>query len=527
MNVLFLLTTVGSKVHAHHPTGFLSAVLKEAGHNTEFIELSNLNYDLLRERIETFKPNVLAASSVMQQMPYVTNAINYAKAAFPELTTVLGGTHPILVPNSINSIEGLDALCVGEGELPLLELVNAVEGGNDLTAIPNFRIRTGSKEIVSTPLSYAVTEADLAVLPMQHHEIFPRFRDADRDSKLSFVPRVLWGRGCPYACSYCAVPSLRKALKEPMKESGAKWVRYPPVERAIEEIMFLSDRWKFDTFVIDDDVLSTRRDWVLELANKYPDSLRGKLSFEANLRVESIDRETMYALKDMGCNLLKFGLENGNYDLRRKILKRPIPDERIEEVFSWAHEVGIPAHTFNMVGVPGETKDTFWETVKLNRKIKPERVQITVFFPYSGVPLGEKALANGKLAKQQDSYFNGAAVEIDDLSMWRVEMYARWFKFLVYSGYSPAIAWKAGVTALKEEKYRIKNAGRSFLKSRLSPENFARVRALAAAVGLSGGSWRSKLPVETMGSDGERPDAPLQQDIEDMDQSQVTPSECT
>jgi anaerobic magnesium-protoporphyrin IX monomethyl ester cyclase len=508
VRVLFLLTTVGSKVHAHHATGFLSGVLKEKGHETAYLELDRVDYAKLKETIETFQPGVMAVSAVAQQMPYVTKLINYAKQTFPYLKTVLGGTHPMLKRDCINDIDGLDALCIGDGELPILKYVDTIEAGNlPSEDIPNMRFRMAEGVILETPLSYAVTEEDLAVLPLQDRMLFPYFNEVPFGSPLPFIPRVLWGRGCPYECTYCSVPSLKRLLKEPLQSSGAKWVRYPPPERCIEEIEGLLDRWQFDTYVIDDDVLTTRKSWILDLANKYPDQLRDRVSFEANLRVESIDRESMQALKDMGCKLLKFGLENGNYIIRQKILNRPIPDEKILEVFEWAHEIGIPAHTFNMVGVEQETKESVWETIKLNRQIRPERIQVTIFFPYIGTPMGDDARARGKIAVEQDSYYNGASVEIEGLSAWQIEFYTRWFKFLVYIGYSPKLAWGALKLAIKAE-----------IKAALPDRVYRKYRSIRF-----GDMGYKDLQVETMGSDGEHPILEAQ-DIEDMDQQQVKAS---
>ena len=504
MNVLFLLTTVGCKVHAHHATGFLSAVLKEAGHQTDYLELDRLDYQLLKDKIEDFQPQVMAVSSVGQQMPYVTKLINYAKMTFPYLKTVLGGTHPMLKRDCIHEIEGLDALCIGDGELPLLRYVEAIEGDSELDDhIPNMRFRMPGDIIIDTPLSYAVTEEDLAVLPMQNRLLFPYFRDVRKGERLLFRPRVLWGRGCPYECTYCSVPSLKKILREPIKSSGAKWVRYPPAERCIEEIEYLLERWNFDTYIIDDDVLTTHKRWILDLADKYPEHLKAKVKFEANLRVESIDKECMVALKELGCSLLKFGLENGNFSIRQKILNRPIPDEKIVEVFEWARDVGIPTHTFNMVGVETETKESVWETIKLNRKIRPERIQVTIFYPYFGTPMGDEARAKAKIVKEQDSYYAGASVQIDGLSTSQIEFYTRWFKFLVYIAYSPGLAWEAFKGALKAEARNVLPQSLYWWYSKLRY-----------------GVVTKELQVETMGADGEHPVIDMQ-DIEDMEQDQV------
>lgn len=518
MKVLFLLTSVGCRVKGHHPTGFLSAVLKSAGHETSFIELTQIDLSLLDAEIQSFKPDIIAASTVMQQFLNVKVCLDYVRKKYPHIKNVLGGTHPILKPDCIEEIQSLDALCISEGEMPLLNYVNSIQAGDGNTNIGSMYFRVDG-QIIKNPNTYAVSEEDMIDLPLQDRLVFPRFRNASHTEPLGWNPRVLWSRGCPFACTYCSVPSIRKLMKEPLKTSKTRWVRYPPVEKAIEEIEMLRDRWNFDTFIIDDDVFTTRKDWVMEFANKYPSHLKDKVQFEANLRVESVDKEIMQALKDTGCRLLKFGLENGNYDIRRKTLKRPITDEKIKEVFKWSHEVGIPAHTFNIIGIPGETKETIWQTINLNRKIKPARVQVTIFFPYFGTPLGDETRKKGLVIKESDSYFKQASVELKDLDMKDLEWYGKWFKFLVYLPYDKKAAFQQlwGNTG-KVLFQKIKSARRlgvlgslQKIKSRLSVNNAPR---------------QVKLPVETMGSDGEtveaiKADIHAQYDIEDMEANPV------
>ena len=96
MKITFLLTTIGSAVKEHHPIAFLSAVLKEAGHQTSFLELNRIDKDLIDEEIRTFNPDVIAASTVSQQYNYVKAYLNYVKSQYGNIKTVLGGTHAIL-----------------------------------------------------------------------------------------------------------------------------------------------------------------------------------------------------------------------------------------------------------------------------------------------------------------------------------------------------------------------------------------------------------------------------------------------
>ena len=161
MRVTFLLTTVGCKVQEHHPIAYLSAILKEAGHETSFLELEQIDRNLIDTEISSFKPHVIAATTVMQQFNYVKTCLNYIKSQHSNITTVLGGTHPILKPDCIKEINGLDAICLSEGEIPLLQLVDSLDKGKLNYDIPSMNFRADDGEIIYNPNTFAVTEDHL------------------------------------------------------------------------------------------------------------------------------------------------------------------------------------------------------------------------------------------------------------------------------------------------------------------------------------------------------------------------------
>jgi len=64
-------------------------------------------------------------------------------------------------------------------------------------------------------------------------------------------------------------------------------------------------------------------------------------------------------------------------------------------VFEEAKSVGLKTYSFNMIGIPGETEKTIQETINLNVRLKPDFMQITVFYPYLGTILGDRCLKEG------------------------------------------------------------------------------------------------------------------------------------
>ena len=99
-------------------------------------------------------------------------------------------------------------------------------------------------------------------------------------------------------------------------------------------------------------------------------SLRRMFILERKLK--EAETKILTALKKAGCVLVKVGVETGSEELRKKILGRFMNNKQIIKVFDIARRIGLKTCTFNMIGVPGETKETIQDTINLNKRLKPE-----------------------------------------------------------------------------------------------------------------------------------------------------------
>ena len=437
MKVLFVLPQVGAAVPSFHSISILSAVAKKAGHKTALLEMPEMRLESIDEAIARHDPAVVAITSVTQQIPYSKRIISHVKQRYPGIYTVLGGTHAIVRPTIIDEIAGLDALATNESEGPFVDLLSALEAGEAPTDIPNFAFRKGG-QIVRPVRTYTCDEAEMTALPFEDRELFPRWRQTPKGTPLESLgirPRFFISRGCAFACRFCTLPTMRKMYPE------KKFVRYPTAERAIAEIESVADRWTFSTWVADDDVMTHRPDWIIsEWANKYPDRLR-HLKWELNLRVETATEEVIRALASTGASLLKFGLESGDPDIRKDVYDRRITNERTKAVFALARKYGLKCHTFNILGHWNERRSQVAKTVRFNQVLKPDKVQISILNPYPGTPIGNEAERLGLIVRHVDSYFEDTPLKLNYLHHWEVKLYFRLFRLLVYSTYSPRLAW--------------------------------------------------------------------------------------
>ena len=118
-------------------------------------------------------------------------------------------------------------------------------------------------------------------------------------------------------------------------------------------------------------------------------------------------------------------------------------NEQIELAFQLAHKYGIEASAFNMIGLPMETEEMIWDTINLNRKIKPHRISATIFNPYPNTESYELCKKNGWLSDRKVSSYHENETMLDQPSISRekVKMYQKIFFGAVYYPYLTPL-WK-------------------------------------------------------------------------------------
>ena len=61
--------------------------------------------------------------------------------------------------------------------------------------------------------------------------------------------------------------------------------------------------------------------------------------------------------KDVGLHMISFGLEHGNEQFRRDVVKRPYPNSVAIEAFKTVKKSGVHFSVNNIIGFPGETRE--------------------------------------------------------------------------------------------------------------------------------------------------------------------------
>lgn len=428
MHILFVYPDIlrypGWRGVYYHGVGYLSAVLKRAGHTTSLIHvIEPPKRKALVNRVLGEQPNLVAFSATTNQFIYVREWVKWIKEANGELMTICGGVHPTLNPEDAIAAEGLDMICRGEGEQPLLELVSRLESGENSDDIQNLWIKRAHGQVIKNPLRPIIQ--DLDTLPIADREIFDFPSLCLSEGGAVFMA----SRGCPYTCSYCCNHALHHLYQVPMK----KYVRFRSVEHVIEEIHQVLARYPFIKDIhFDDDILALRRDWFQKFAQQYAAQIG--IPFSCNMRANLMNEEVTRQLKAAGCFRVQLGIESGNERIMNEVLNRGLTRRQIAHAFELCRAVGLETKAYNMIGLPLENMDCILDTIELNAECEPSAIQVSVFYPYRGTAICDLCEEKGLLtSREAPDYLRESVLNLKDLTQSELRFADQFFNYLVWA----------------------------------------------------------------------------------------------
>ena len=336
-----------------------------------------------REKIKKFKPSLIAVSAMTTNYQ---NSMELIRKASPGCNVVVGGVHPTLMPDDVINDEEVDFICVGEGDEAFPELCEKLETGGDPSRIKN--IYAKKKKCNSSIISRNGLRpfTDLDTLPVPDIGLFDR-----RHLFRPFLGDIYKGmfmstsRGCPRGCAYCVNGELRNVLRE----CGDRYIRFQSPGTIAGNIKALNDEYGIDWFKFSDDTFLTR---PLKDMYELRDLLKPLgIMFGSSVDPATVTEEKVGLAKDMGCVSMTIGIETGSEKMRRDVLGRNISNGQIKKALRVIRDHDIKISAFNMIGLPGETTEDVYTTMRFNKELEIRDANVYILYPYPGTRIYKDA----------------------------------------------------------------------------------------------------------------------------------------
>lgn len=361
--------------------GYLAAVLEKNGYEVDVIDCQILKFSLedFKAELTKRKPDIVGVTS--STLTYLTGMklIKAAREVCPNAVTIAGGPHVTFWDDhALEDYPELDVVVRREGENTLLELVQRIEAGKDHGNVLGTTLRVNGK-IVRNPDRPYIEDLDSLPFPARHLWPMERFRE------LEDVLYLAASRGCVYWCEFCTTVRMH----------GRKY-RFRSPKSVVDELEYLNKTYRIKKFTFCDDAFTVDQERTEELCNEI--IKRGlKIEWNCGSRVDMVTKDLLVKMKEAGCVSFWCGLESGTQQVL-DAMKKGITPELTKKVLGWVREVGMQPVPNVILGFPGETKKSAWDTIKFVEEVAPDAVGFyNVATPFPGTPMYDLVKEKGWL----------------------------------------------------------------------------------------------------------------------------------
>lgn len=325
-----------------------------------------------REALDAGHRLVVAWSFYSPSFPECAEELRQLRAREPRpFLAIAGGVHATAEPLETLS-GGFDAVCISEGEVPLVELLRRVRDGEDLATTPGFARLLGGK-VVQAPKPPRIELDD-----------YPPFAPA-----AGLFGSIELTRGCIYACRFCQTPYFSKArFRHRSAENVARWAG---ILRAAgkRDLRFISPTSL--SYGTQDESVNLAAVEALLAKTKEAMGPDGRVffgTFPSEVRPEHVTPEALRLIRRYCANdNLVIGGQSGSERVL-EASKRGHGVEAIVRAVRVATEEGFLPNVDFILGLPGEAAEDVAATVDLMEQLANlgARVHGHTFMPLPGTP---------------------------------------------------------------------------------------------------------------------------------------------
>src|SRR5258708_30835277 len=331
----------------------LAAWLREHGHEAQIFDhvFDDVTHEVVDAFIRQNHVRVAGIGCMTCELPQAVEEARRLKLEHPGIIVVFGGAHPSGDPVECLGTGVVDYVVVGEGEMPLTALLDALEAGRDPAEIQGvWSVRDGQvRGNGSSPIP------EMHDLPRPAYDLLDLEKYFLLDSPWHFpkshrVVQIVTSRGCPYHCSYCHTIH------------GKKYRGQPP-ERVLDEMEYLARKHGVEEFMIVDDIFNFDLERAKVICRGIVErALHVHLQFPNGVRGDRFDEELVDAMAAAGTHFMAIAIETTS-DKFQNLIRKHLKVDRAMETVRWGRKQGIEVSEFFMVGFPGESLEEVRRTI--------------------------------------------------------------------------------------------------------------------------------------------------------------------
>jgi radical SAM superfamily enzyme YgiQ (UPF0313 family) len=410
-----VLTTLNAKyIHSAFGLRYLLANMAELRARTQIVEFDINQRPLdIAEILLARNPRIIGFGVYIWNAAQTTEVVSAIKRLRPEVIIILGGPEVSFETEQQNITQLADHVITGEADLKFAQVCQLILSGEP----PAQKIIASElPELASLQLPYAL------------------YDDKDVAHRIIYVEA---SRGCPFTCEFCL-----SSLDIPVRQ-------FPPaplllelerlIQRGVRQFKFV-DR----TFNLNVNISKAILEFFLE--RYQPGHF-----FHFEMIPDRLPAALRQVIAKFPAGSLQFevGIQTFNEEVGARI-KRRQDYRRLEDNFSFLRQqTGVHIHADLIVGLPGESIDSFGAGFDRLIALGPQEIQVGILKRLRGTPIVRHDAESGMVYSANPPYEILQTKNIDFPAMQELRRFARYWDLIGNSGNfisSAPLLWSAGAS---------------------------------------------------------------------------------
>lgn len=385
-------------IQVDEPLGLMSlaAYVREHGHDVRILDAlrgngyyesgdgffkSGLTDNELRSAFRAMpRPDLVGITSMFTMHSRgVHDTAAVVKAVWPNVLTVVGGSHASALPEWVLEDANVDLVVRGEGELTLMEILDRSLRGEAVGDVAGTYVRRDGRIVPNADRPFI---EDVDALPPMARDLVDMatyLAEPYRNRVAMDPPRanVITSRGCPCRCVFCSIHSIwRNSYRARSPMQVVDEIEGLVKDHGVREIAFQDDNLTLNPkrmITICDEMIRRR--------------LKVHWCTPNGVAIWTFTDELIEKMARSGCYKVTFGIETGCPATQKFIRKEQVKLERAADIIRACNRVGMWTHSSFIIGFPFETKEEVEQTIRFAVDSDLDFAAFFVATPFPGTPL--------------------------------------------------------------------------------------------------------------------------------------------
>jgi hypothetical protein len=332
----------------------LATSLERAGLRWHAIDPGWLPLQGWRARLTALRkerPRLVAISTT-----FITDGIWIAtlcalvRKLLPESRLAVGGYYYATDAKLFLSLDA-DVLCVGEGEVRIVSITEAIRDGRPLDSIPGLYLRERGGRLRYTGDAEPL---DLDALPLPDWSLSKQMDPPVHPERDPIDYPTETQRGCVFKCEFCTFRTLAAPVLGSVDRAVA---RIADVQRQPEGMISLIDA-----------TATYPRERFRRILERLIEAGGSKLPISLYARAPDVDDEVASLMARAGVRFVRIGQESGDQRVLN-LMRKGTRVEQVAPAIAALGRHGVSAMLFMIYGFPGETEESLAANRRLLRTV--------------------------------------------------------------------------------------------------------------------------------------------------------------